>query len=84
MAKRWWVAGDSLTAGWGLDPDPATGVVPAYPALVGARNGMQVHNIAISGLWMAAGRYQGYDVDAFVNHYLEEGFLPRTDGLFHC
>lgn len=69
-------AGDSLTAGYGIDPDPETGIIPTYPILAGNRNNMQVTNLAINGAWMTSGRYRGYDVEGFSSYFDDAGFLP--------
>jgi lysophospholipase L1-like esterase len=68
--------GDSLTAGHGIEPDPATGIIPTYPVIVGNRNNMQVLNLAINGAWMTSGRYSGYDIEGFSTYFDDEGFLP--------
>ena len=71
LGKKWWACGDSFTAWTTEQFDPAeypniTSVdsrfhYKTYPFWIGARNGMTVHNFAVSGQTMAypTERYDG-------------------------
>ncbi|MFH1513215.1 MAG: GDSL-type esterase/lipase family protein [Bacillota bacterium] len=75
-------AGDSLTAGYSIAPDPETGIIPTYPVVAGCRNRMNVENLAINGAWMTSGRYSGSDVEGFSSYFDDEGFLPAEMDYF--
>jgi hypothetical protein len=65
--KVLWADGDSLTYGYGLDPDPVTGIIPSYAYLVARRMGMEFHNGAIGGSTVAFSLVNNGDFYSFTN-----------------